>query len=61
MNLELTNVYDVFVDEFDKNFKEFGIEAKDLIDSNINLNQNFVWHHYIMLRKLLVNLKNKVI
>ena len=37
LNLELTNVYDVFVDEFDKNFKEFGIEAKDLIDSNINL------------------------
>lgn len=37
MHLDLTDVYDTFTNEFDKNFNELGIYSKDLIDSNINL------------------------
>lgn len=37
LSLDLTNVYDIFTIEFDKNFKELGINSEDLTDSNINL------------------------
>lgn len=37
LNLDLTDVYYVFLNEFDKNFKTLGIESKYLTDSNINL------------------------
>ena len=37
INLDLTNVYDTFTNEFDKSFNELGILSNELIDSNINL------------------------
>ena len=36
-NLDLTNVYDEFLKEFDRNFKEFGLTSNNSMDSNINL------------------------
>lgn len=37
LNLDLTNVYDTFTKEFDNNFKELGLDSKNLSTSNINL------------------------
>lgn len=37
INLELTDTYNTFTKEFDKNFNDLGIFSQDLIDSNINL------------------------
>jgi NAD+ synthetase len=37
LNLDLTDVYDTFTGEFDKNFSELGITSGELTDSNINL------------------------
>lgn len=36
-NLDLTSVFDTFVDEFNKNFKPLSFEESKLKDSNINL------------------------
>jgi NAD+ synthase len=37
MHLDLTDTYDTFTKEFDKNFNELGIYSANLTDSNINL------------------------
>lgn len=37
MHLDLTDVYDTFTKEFDKNFNELGIYSNNLTDSSINL------------------------
>ena len=37
LNLDITDVYDTFTSEFDKNFNPLGIYSNDLTDSNINI------------------------